>query len=206
MNLFIIGAGGHGKVVADISIKLNKFKNIAFLDDEKKIGSSIMKLKVEGKVDYDFIKSLNLEDNLFFVAIGNCEIRKKILNKLLSLKINIPILIHPNSSISKSSSIGIGTLVCAGAVIGPDSRIGKGAILNHLSVVDHDCNVGNYTHISPHSSISGNVRFGELSFLGPGARVVQGKKIGTNCIIGAGAVVLSDIPNNKTALGVPAKF
>lgn len=206
MNLYIVGAGGHGKVVADLSKLLNLYKKICFLDDKKKIGSYVLDFKIENKVDYEYIKKINTKENFFFVAIGDCKIRKEILNNLLNLNINIATLIHPFSSISSYSKIGFGTVICAGAVLGPDSNVGIGSILNHSSTVDHDCIVGDYTHISPHSSLSGDVNFGELSFLGTGARVIGGKKVGKNCKIGAGAVVISDIPDNETAKGIPAKF
>lgn len=206
MNLYIVGAGGHGKVVADLSRLLNLYKKICFLDDNKNIGSYVLDFKIENKVDYDYIKKINSKENIFFVAIGDCKVRKEILNNLLKLNTNIATLIHPLSSISSYAKIGFGTVICAGAVLGADSNVGVGSILNHSSTVDHDCVVGNYTHISPHSSLSGNVDFGELSFLGTGARIIGGKKVGKNCKIGAGAVVVSDIPDNKIAKGIPAKF
>lgn len=206
MNLYIVGAGGHGKVVADLSRLLNLYKKICFLDDNKNIGSYVLDFKVENKVDYEYINKINSKENIFFVAIGDCKIRKEILNNLLKLNTNIATLIHPLSSISSYAKIGFGTVICAGAVLGADSNVGVGSILNHSSTVDHDCIVGNYTHISPHSSLSGNVDFGELSFLGTGARIIGGKKVGKNCKIGAGAVVISDIPDNRIAKGIPAKF
>ena len=206
MNLYIIGAGGHGKVVADISSILKRYETISFFDDNKSKGSFILDYQILDEINYDKIQSLNHKDNFFFVAIGNSFIRKEIQNKLLDLKINIATIIHPMTSISKFSKIGLGTLICAGAIIGPDANIGKGCILNHSCTIDHDCNLGNYVHICPHSSLSGGVDFGDLSLLGTGARVIQGKKIGSNCTIGAGAVVINNIPNNKKAIGVPAEF
>ena len=206
MNLYIVGAGGHGKVVADLSRLLNNYDNIFFLDDNKKVGSYVLDYKIVNKVDYKYITKISNNENVFFVALGNCQIRKKIQNNLVNMDKNIATLIHPLTSISRFSKIGIGTLICAGAVLGPDSIIGDGCILNHSSTVDHDCIVGDFTHISPHSSISGNVTFGELSFLGSGARIIEGKSVGKNSIIGSGAVVISDIPDNKVAKGIPAKF
>ena len=206
MNLYIIGAGGHGKVVADLSRLLNIYENILFLDDNKEVGSYVMDFKIENKVDYEFIEKLNIEENIFFVAVGDPKVRKKIQNKLLNLDKNIATLIHPLTSISSSSEIGIGTVICAGAILGPNSIIGVGSIMNHSSTVDHDCIVGEYTHIAPHSSICGNVTFGELSQLGTGARVIEGKNVGRNSIIAAGSVVISDIPDNILAKGIPAKF
>ena len=206
MNLYIVGAGGHGKVVADLSRSLNVYNNILFLDDNKEKGTNVLDYKVENKVNFEYIKKLDNKENAFFVAIGDCQVRKRILEKLLNLNKNIATLIHPLASISSFSKIGIGTVICAGAVLGPDSLIGIGSILNHSSTIDHDCIVGDYAHISPHSSISGNVTVGTLSLLGTGARIIEGNKVGENTIVAAGAVVISDIPDNKIARGIPAKF
>ena len=206
MNLYIVGAGGHGKVVADLSKSLKVYDNIFFLDDNKEKGTYVLDYKVENKVNFEYIKKLNNKENVFFVAIGDCKVRKGILEKLFNLNKNIATLIHPLSSISSFSKIGIGTVVCAGAIIGPDSMIGIGSILNHSSTIDHDCIVGDYAHIAPHSSISGNVTVGALSLVGTGARIIERKKVGVNSIIAAGAVVIYDIPDNKIAKGIPAKF
>ena len=205
MNLYILGAGGHGKVAADVANLLKLYKKIFFLDDNKKIGEKVLDFIIADKIDIDFIKSKNNKNTKFFVAIGDSEKRKEITAKLLGNKINITTLIHPQTSISKYTKIGVGSLICSGAIIGPDSILGKGTILNHSSTVDHDCVIGEFSHICPNCSIAGGVRVGGLSFLGIGSSVIQGIEIGDNCFIGAGAVVTQNIPSSKKAIGIPAK-
>lgn len=206
MILYIIGAGGHGKVAADIAFSLNKYKEIIFLDDKKEIDSKVLNFKVLNKINFEEIKLLNNEETNFFVAIGDCQKRKLIQDQLIKNQINLTTLIHPFTSISIFSNIGIGSLVCPGSIVGPDTIIGKGVILNHSSTIDHDCIVEDYVHLCPHSSIAGNVTIGKLCTLGTGSRVIPEKKIGEQCFIGAGSVVLKDIPDGKTAVGIPAKF
>ena len=206
MILYIIGAGGHGKVAAEIAILMNSYKEIVFLDENKNTGSQVLGLQVIGKINFNFIKNLVNSKANFFVAIGDSFKRAEIQNKLFECKANITTLIHPNANISKFSCIGEGSIVCAGATLGPDVKIGKGSIINHSSTVDHDSNVGNFVHICPHASLSGNTQVGDSSTLGTGARVIPSITIGENCLIGAGAVVTRSIPNFKKAYGVPAKI
>tara|TARA_B100000161_G_scaffold242033_1_gene194944 strand:+ start:181 stop:816 length:636 start_codon:yes stop_codon:yes gene_type:complete len=206
VDLIILGAGGHGKVVAEVASNLNKYSKIYFLDDKVNIDKEVLGSKVLNKIDFTYIKSIKKENNEFFVGIGDCKKRKEIQERLKNDNLNIATLIDPFTSISKYSEIGLGSLICPGVIVGPDSFIGEGAIINNSSTIDHDCIVGNYVHICPHSSIAGGVQFGNLSVLGTGARVIQGKKIGNNCLVGAGAVVTIDIKNNKKAIGIPAKL
>lgn len=200
-NLLIIGAGGHGKVVADIAIKMNKWKSIAFLDDNKNIESPLG-LKVLGTTDR-FIEFINDYD--MFVGIGDNFIRSKVQNKLEISGANIPNIIHPNSVISDSVEIGIGTAIMAGAIINCSTKIGRGCIINTGVTVDHDNQIEDYVHISPGSNLAGSVKVGSSSWLGIGCIIKNNVNIASNCIIGAGAVVVKDITKSGTYIGVPAR-
>ena len=206
MILYIIGAGGHGKVVAEVATLMGIFEKIFFLDDKKEVGTYVLNCEVINNVEFNFIKTIVNKKNNFFVAIGDCLKRKELQEKLTEHNANISTLVHPNASVSKFSKIDPGSIVCSGAILGPDSKIGKGTIINHCSTVDHDCNIGQFTHICPHSSLSGGVKIGDLSILGTGTRVIQGINVGENCNIGAGSVVIRDISKNSKAFGVPARI
>lgn len=195
-QLLIIGASGHGKVVADIA-ELTEYNSILFFDDNDK-------LKECGK--YHVIgKSLDIDkyDGDFIVAIGNAKIRERLLESLSER--NVPILIHPNSTIASTVEIGGGTVVMAGAVINADAVIGKGCIINTCSSVDHDCIIGNYSHISVGAHIAGNVHVGDRTWIGAGATISNNINICSDCMIGAGAVVIKNINENGTYVGVPAR-
>lgn len=112
-RLIIIGAGGHGKVCADIAISMNKWSQIAFLDDNEKL-DTVLGLKV---LDRAFVYPLYRENTDFFVAIGDNSTRELILNKLIDEEYNIATLIHPKAVIAQDVKIGIGTAVMAGVVI-----------------------------------------------------------------------------------------
>jgi sugar O-acyltransferase (sialic acid O-acetyltransferase NeuD family) len=200
-KLLIIGASGHGKVAADIAIKMNKWQSIAFLDDDDSIKTS-MGLKVIGKIVDAFIYKYETD---FFVAIGNNATREKIQEKLITEGLSIVSIIHPDAVIGTDVDIGIGTAVMAGVVINTSCRIGKGCILNTSSSLDHDNIIEDYVHISPGSSLAGTVKVGKASWIGIGSAVSNNVNICRNCKLGAGAVVVKDIINPGTYVGVPVR-
>ena len=99
----------------------------------------------------------------------------------------------------------IGTAVMAGVVINNSSRIGKGCIINTSSSLDHDNFIEDYVHISPGVRTAGSVNIGKGTWLGIGSVVSNNANICSGCIVGAGAVVLKDISESGTYVGVPAR-
>ncbi len=200
-KLIIIGAGGHGKVVADIAMKSGNYQSISFLDDVEIEGE--MAVPVIGK-SVDFERYISSSD--IFVAIGDSQTRSEFVEKLLSLGAKVPTLIHPTATIGCNVEIGAGTSIMAGVVINPCTSIGKGVIVNTCSSVDHDCVVEDYCHIAVGVHVAGTVRIGEKVLIGAGATIKNNVSICDNCIVGAGAVVVSDINEKGTYFGVPAKL
>ncbi|MGH0483246.1 acetyltransferase [Bacillus mycoides] len=200
-KLLIIGAGGHGKVIADIALKMNKWEYISFLDDSEDVKAS-MGIEIIDK-STSFSKYIRNYD--FFVGIGNNSIREKIQEQLESLGASIPILIHPTAIIGEQVFLGVGTVVMAGAVINCCTRIGKGCIINTASTIDHDNVIGDYAHISPGAKLAGTVKIGRSTWLGIGSVISNNITITDKCNVGAGAVVIRDITELGTYVGVPAR-
>lgn len=195
-KLAIIGASGHGKVVADIA-RRNGYKEIVFLDDDDSIhecgGYSVIGKSAEaGMIDADVI-----------IGIGNAGVRKQIQESIPDEK--LVTLIHPDAVVAEDVVIGKGTVVMAGAVINPGVRIGKGCIINTCSSVDHDCEVGDYVHIAVGSHLCGTVFVGSGTWIGAGATVSNNISICPDCMIGAGAVVIKNIVEYGTYVGVPVR-
>ncbi|MDY4515071.1 MAG: acetyltransferase [Lachnospiraceae bacterium] len=197
-RLVIIGASGHGKVVADIA-KKNGYGEIVFLDDNENL-NECDGYSVVGKSSDSYNYSCDV-----FVAIGNANIRKKIQEELVAKGHHVPVLIHPNAVIGENVKIGDGTVVMAGAVINACTLIGKGCIINTCSSVDHDCRISDYVHISVGAHLAGTVRIGEKTWIGIGALVSNNVDICEHCMIGAGAVVIKNIDKIGTYIGVPAR-
>lgn len=199
-KLMIIGASGHGKVVADIAEK-NGYDDIAFLDDNTEI-KICGKHKVIGRCE-DAIRYNGAD---FIVAIGNTKIRSKLQTWLLENGLHIVSLLHPNAVVAGSVIIGVGTVVMAGAVINPYVKIGQGCIINTCSSIDHDCIIGAFVHISVGAHVAGTVGIGDNTWIGAGATVSNNVNICNNCMIGVGAVVVKDIELSGIYKGVPAKM
>ena len=200
-NIAILGASGHGKVVAEIA-EFSGYKKIVFFDvNEDK--SDFECWTIQGDTN-DLISKLSVFDACF-VAIGDNKVRMEKINLLLSNNANIISLIHSHASVSKYSKIQQGSVVMAGAVINPFASIGIACIINTNSTVEHDCSIGDGVHISPNVAIAGGVSIGYESWIGIGSSVKQNVTIGSHVTLGMGSVLLEDLPNNINAFGVPAK-
>ncbi len=195
-RLAIIGASGHGKVVADIA-KNNGYTEIVFLDDNENIAECGEYPVVGRSADVSGM------DADVVAAIGNAEIRKRIQDSIDESR--MATLIHPDAVVAKDVKLGAGTVVMAGAVINPGTTIGRGCIINTSSSIDHDCVVGDYVHVSVGAHIAGTCVIGEKTWIGAGATVSNNVNICGNCMIGAGTVVIQDIEKAGTYVGVPAK-
>ncbi len=197
-QIVIIGASGHGKVVADIA-KRNGYEEILFLDDAE--GRSCCgAYPVVGKCC-----DITRYTGDFVVAIGNADIRQKLTNRLEQLGRNLVTLVHPNAVIGEHVEIGKGTVIMAGAVVNPFAHIGNGCIINTCASVDHDCIIRDFAHISVGAHVAGTCEIGERTWIGAGATVSNNISICSDCMIGAGAVVVKDIKESGTYVGVPAR-
>lgn len=193
-RLVIIGAGGYGKVVADIAEKCG-YKEIVFLDDNEDI-KVCAGFPVVGKIsDYANI------DGDKIVAVGNATAREKIQNSITGAVT----LIHPSAVVSRRVQIGNGTVVMAGAVINSDTKIGRGCIINTGATVDHDCEINDFVHVSVGAHVAGTCKIGFGTWIGAGATVSNNVSICGGCMIGAGTVVVRNIDESGTYVGVPAR-
>jgi sugar O-acyltransferase (sialic acid O-acetyltransferase NeuD family) len=200
-KLLIIGASGHGKVVAEIALKMNKWEVIAFLDDDENIKTSLG-FSVIGKSN-EAIKYKNDWD--IFIGIGNNTTRESIQKKLENEGATIPTLMHPSAVIGEKVELGTGSVVMAGAIVNCFTKVGKGCIINTGSTLDHDNFIEDFVHISPGVHLAGTVKVGQGSWLGIGSVVSNNINIIAGCKIGAGAVVIKDINETGIYIGTPAK-
>lgn len=198
MPHYLIGAGGHAKVI----IEILELSNVA-------IGGLFDKLPdIDNIFGYSILNWEEYEQNKadkLIVSIGNNTIRKKVVEKDVPDDIAGHAL-HLSSNISKRAIIGVGTVVMAGVTINADAKIGKHCIINTNASVDHDCVIEDFVHISPNATLTGNVKVGEGTHVGAGAVIIPGIKIGKWCTIGAGAVIIKDVPDHVTVVGNPGRI
>lgn len=200
-KLAIIGAGGHGKVCADVAYLMNQWQEIIFLDNSK-MGEIILGFEV---IDSSENWCNYIQEYDFFIAIGDNKTREKVQLDLKSKNVSIATLIHPSAIIARDVEIAEGSLIAAGVVVNPSTKIGKGAILNTACTIDHDGEIGDFVHISPGAYLAGTVNVGERSWLGIGSIVKNNVTICNDVIIGAGGVIVKDINERGTYVGVPVE-
>lgn len=197
-GIWIIGGGGHAKVVAGAALAAG-MKIEGLLDDDRKLdGSQVLGHGVMMTPGADWWR----ERRSAIIGIGNNQIRNRLATELEADWTSVH---HPHGWSDRSVEIGEGTLVCAGAVIQPDVVIGAHAILNTRCSIDHDCRIGAFSHIAPGATLAGEVSIAEGCFVGAGATILPGISVGAGAVIGAGAVVTRTVEAGATIVGIPAR-
>jgi sugar O-acyltransferase (sialic acid O-acetyltransferase NeuD family) len=203
----IIGAGGHGKVVLDILASGQQYRPVGFVDaDPRLAGTTVGSLPVFGAVH--LLGRLIQQHRIAaaIIAIGDNRARASYARAVDDLRLPLINAIHPSATVSRTAKLGRNVMIAAGAVVCTETRIGDFSIINTAATVDHECEIGASVHVCPGAHLAGRVRVEPGAFIGIGANIIQCLKIGQGATIGAGAVVLSDIPANVTAVGVPARI
>ncbi|MBM3349737.1 MAG: acetyltransferase [Betaproteobacteria bacterium] len=201
-SIFIFGAGGHSRVVADTAL-LNGFSTIFFVEENQYFTSSQNTISEEV-----FYKKFSDKRVDVCLGIGFNFLRAKIASSLRHTckGVRFPTLVHPNASVARSSIIQQGSVIFSGGCVGPASIIGAHSVVNHNASVDHDCCLSDFVSIGPGARLGGNVRIGARSYVAIGATVVDGLNIGSDVLVGAGALVLGDVEDCSISFGTPAKF
>jgi sugar O-acyltransferase (sialic acid O-acetyltransferase NeuD family) len=206
-SLVIIGAGGHGSAVADAAACAAGWSEITFYDDRwpglrdntgHPVAGPVAALR--SRVSGGWPPNLQL-----IIAIGDNRARMALTQEFLALGATLATVVHPTAVISRSSTIGPGTVICARAVINPRSRVGVSCIINTGAVIEHDVAIADGTHICPAAALAGQVTVESLVTIGIGACVIPGTKIGRGAIVGAGAAVICDVEPGSTVVGTPAR-
>lgn len=199
-SLAVVGAGGHGRVVADAADLLGW--DVVFFDD--RAAEVLPEWPVIGRVD-QLIEQPGQVDGAI-VAIGNNRVRLDLTRRLLSIGMTLPAIIHPAAVVSSRAQLGFGVFLAASARVGIGANLGTASIINTGANADHDCTLSDGVHLSPGVILSGSVTIGECSWIGTGSCVRNNIMIGANTVVGVGSAVVSDLPDNVIAYGTPARM
>jgi len=203
-TLGILGAGGHGQVVADIATVTGEWDTIQFYDDRPNLVlDSVPWLLVGG-----FEQMVSDLDKLtgVIVAIGCNRTRLELICKLEAAGAHLPTLVHPSAIVSHHVTLGAGSVCCAGVIVNIASRVGRGCILNSGAVIEHHCQLGEGVHICPGVKLGGGVTAGDRTMVGIGASVIQKISIGADVTVGGGAVIIRDITDGLEVVGNPGRI
>jgi len=206
-DLIIYGAGGFAREVAQLAVDLKAdgepLNLIGFLsDDQEAHGTEVGGLPVLGDASY-----LDRHAGRFDVAlgVGAPAVKRRFATRVASNALGFPALVHPTVVLSNRVVMGRGVIICAMSILTVDIEVGDFATVNLACTIGHDAVLAAYMTLAPGVNISGNVVVGAGCDVGTGAKVIQGRRLGEWCIVGAGAVVNADLPDNCTAVGVPAR-
>ena len=203
-SIYVFGAGGHGKVVADVALSTGVVID-GFLDDDAALfGNEVLGRRVLGGME--FLSDRLREGTVSIIhGVGGNALRRGVALRCLEMGAKILTVVHRTATVAPSALLGAGTVVMAGAAVNPDARLGEGVIVNTGAVIEHDCEVGDYAHLSPNAAIGGGVRIGALASLGLCSCALPGVSVGARTVVGAGAVVTGPVPADSVAVGVPAR-
>lgn len=204
MDVAVIGAGGHSKVIQDMIHFVSNSCEVRAILDDKYDELSLVQGVYHGPIASANYLLSAIDGLKFVIAIGNNRIRKQMTEKLGLPDDSYVSLIHPAAVVSPGARVGGGSVVMPNAVINADTVIGRHAIINTGAIVEHDNAIGDYVHVAPHATLTGSVRAEEGCMIGAGATVIPGMAIGEWAIVGAGATVIRNVPPNSTAVGTPA--
>ena len=207
-KIVIVCAGDFGRelvwLIEDINAKDPTYEILGLLDDdENKNGEDINGYKCIGKIG--LLSELAKEQDICAViATQSSQYRKKFVEENPDFHY-WETLIHPSANISSRAMIGKGCIICANCCISVDSVIGNHCIFNIGTTIGHDCVIQDYVSLMSGTVISGHVSISEGAYCGSNSTVIPGRRIGKYSTVGAGSVVIRNVKDNITVMGVPAK-
>ena len=205
MDMIILGAGGHGRVVLDVIRQEARHHPVGFLDNNTDLHGG----RVDGLPVLGGLEQLNVlrERGIgaAIIAIGDNGARREFGESLAGKGFEVLSAVHPSAQLASSVSLGRGVVIAAGALVFAHCQIGDYALLTTGCIVDHESMIGTATHICPGARLAGRVAVESGAFVGIGATVIQNIRIGYEAVVGAGAVVIADVNPLSTVVGVPAR-
>lgn len=174
-KLLIVGAGGHGRSVAESVLLGACYELTGFADDDWQTLPDIWGYPLLGGMDS--LASLRDHAPAAIVAIGNNTLRSRLQATLVALGFELVTVVHPNALVSPSAELGSGCVVMAGAIVGTDARLGAGVIVNSGAIVDHHCVVEDFAHLGVNAAMAGGSVLGGAAWMQAGAVLGYGVSV-----------------------------
>ncbi len=174
-RLLVVGAGGHGRSVAEAAMLSGQYVLAGFVDDVMAVGSPIWHTSVLGSTADLKVYAASCDKAV--VAIGNNTLREILVTRLIGLGFKLTTVIHPKAIVSPSAVIGNGCVIMAGAIVGTEVQLGLGVIANCGSVVEHHAQVHDFGHLGVNASMAGGAILGRKAWLQAGSTLGYGVNI-----------------------------
>jgi len=203
-DIVLVGAGGFGREVLWILEENKDWNILGFIDGSDELtGKMINGYPILGTEEW--LVNCKSEINAV-ICIGNPKVRKAVVDKIsVNTNIKFPNIIANDVRFSKHVEFGVGNIICSSSILTVNIKLGDFNIINLSCTIGHDVNLHNYITVYPGVNISGNVEIGNETEIGTGTKIIQGLLITNNVITGAGAVVVKDLTESGTYIGVPVK-
>jgi len=189
-RLFVVGAGGHGRAVAEAAMLGGEWQEIAFVDDAFPQRQSSGSWPIVSSTT-DLQRVIRPGDSAI-IAIGNQSVRQRLYRKLTETGAALTTIIHPKAWVSSGATLGAGVAVMAGAVVGTNAIVGRGAIINANATVDHDAVLGNFAHLGVGVQLAGGVVVGERAWLQAGSCAGYRVEVLADAIVAPGTALAAD--------------
>ena len=199
-NLLIIGTGGHARTLIDSVLSSGQILSGLIDINYKKQKEDILGVKVLGGVE--ILKNFNPKKTSIIIAIGDNGKREEWFLQLKERGFSFTSVIHSTAILSKYASVGEGVFIGCGAIVNAEAIIGDNAIINNGVIVEHEVKIGKNCHLAPGVMVGGRVLIGNNTFIGIGSSIADYINIGQDSIIGAGSVIVKNVKDNSTVVGV----
>lgn len=201
MSLVIVGAGGHGREVADVALAAGHTVR-GFIDDGAPDLEPLQRRRAELLGGTALLDGL---DDEVLLGIGDSASRARLDQTVQALQLRSPAIVHPAATVGTDVELGPGTVLAAGARLTTHIVIGRHGYVGPNATIGHDAVLADHVTVLPGATISGSVHLAQGVTIGTGAAVRQGVVVGAGATVGAGAVVIADVVAGSTVVGVPAR-
>lgn len=204
-DLIIVGAGGMGRTIFDMAMEnsgyLEEFSIKGFIDDNLTALDGFNAYPpVIGRIcDYE-IK----ENDIFVCSIGGLA-RKECMQSIMSRGGVFGSLIHPTARIGTNVHIGKGCYVGAFTTVAADAVIGDFNFIQSNCIIGHDVVIGAWNRIDSYVMLVGGTKVGNECMIHTKAMINHNVSIGNKAHVGACSLVISDVSDESTVFGIPAR-